>query len=171
MWRRISCSYRIDSFFFGFFFYIATPKIVRACIYAVNDNVRRMFGPPLYMVVADDDDDIIRRKKKKKEKLIHSLRLPSSVGSLVRSVTLFTFLHYTFRVGSGAPYPTPYLFIPYAALDGNRSHAAMSVSRAAAAVLFFLSRHPHPGPRPATAKQQQLGAGSFVLSFAAAGCT
>lgn len=75
------------------------------CIYAVNDNVRRMFGPPLYMVVADDDDDIIR--KKKEEKLIHSLRLPSSVGSLVRSVTLFTFLHYTFRVGSGAPYPTP----------------------------------------------------------------
>lgn len=49
----------------------------------------------------------------------------------------------------------PYLSIPYAALDGNRSHAAMSVSRAAAAVLFFLSRHPHPGPRPATAKQQQ----------------
>jgi hypothetical protein len=123
-------------------------------------------------------------RKKKEEKLIHSLRLPSSVGSLVRSVTLFTFLHYTFRVGSGAPYPTPYLFIPYAALDGNRSHAAMSVSRAAAAVLFFfLVTHTQaPGrqqlssssfvlARSSSRLQQQLRAGSFVLSFAAAGCT
>jgi hypothetical protein len=155
VWRRISCSYRIDSFFFGFFFYIATPKIVRACIYAVNDNVRRMFGPPLYMVVADDDDDIIRRKKKKRRE-VDSFTPASFLGWQSRSFSHAFHLSALYIPGwFWCSLSNPYLSIPYAALDGNRSHAAMSVSRAAAAVLFFLSRHPHPGPRPATAKQQQ----------------
>lgn len=149
MWRRISCSYRIDSFFF---FWVSSstllpPKIVRACIYAVNDNVRRMFGPPLYMVVADDDDDIIRRKKKKRRE-VDSFTPASFLGWQSRSFSHAFHLSALYIPGwLWCSLSNPYLSIPYAALDGNRSHAAMSVSRAAAAVLFFSFSSPTPRPQ------------------------